>query len=135
MSNTIIAASSLVADAQPYVVALIGVVVTALGAVISAELKRYTGLAVDQALLAKVEKYIEDKAAQQIAAAADNLAHAEIDVKSPLVAEIVAKIGAAIPGEINAVGLTPTAVAHKVAAAFGRLQASMTAVAASPKSN
>ncbi len=128
MSNTVIAASALVADAEPYVVALIGVVVTAFGALLSAEIKRYTGLAVDQALLAKVERYIEDKAAQKVAGAADNLAHAEIDVKSPIVAEIVAKIAAAIPSELKAVGLTPTAVAHKVAAAFGRLQATMTAV-------
>jgi len=130
MSNTIIAASSLVADAEPYLVALIGVVVTAVGAVISAEVRRYTGLAVDQALLAKVERYIEDKAAQQVASAADNLAHAEIDVESPLVADIVAKIVAAIPVELNAVGMSPTAVAHKVAAAFGRLQAGMTAAPA-----
>ena len=130
MSDTAIAASSLVADAQPYVVALIGVVVTAVGALISAEIKRYTGLAVDQAMLAKVERYIEDKAAQRVASAADNLAGARIDVHSPVVAEIVAKIVAAIPGELAAVGLTPIAVAHKLAAAFGRLQATMTAVSA-----
>jgi hypothetical protein len=135
MSNSVIAASSLVADAEPYVVALFGVVVTALGAIISSQIKRYTGLAVDQALLAKVERYIEDKAAQQVAAAVDNLAHVEIDAKSPIVADIVSKIVAALPAELNAVGLTPTAVAHKVAAAFGRLQASMTAFAAAPKSN
>ena len=134
MSNTVIAASALVAGAEPYVVALIGVAVTAFGAFLAAEIKRYTGLAVDQALLAKVERYIEDKAAQKVASAADNLAHAEIDVKSPIVAEIVAKIAAGIPSELEAVGLTPTAVAHKVAAAFGRLQASMTAVVV-PKSN
>jgi hypothetical protein len=135
MSNNVIAASSLVADAQPYVVALIGVVLTAVGALISTEIKRYTGLAVDQALLVKIERYIDDKAAQQIAAAADNLGHAQIDVKSPIVAEIVAKIVAAIPAELDAVGLTPTAVAHKVVAAFGRLQASMTSVATTAKSN
>jgi hypothetical protein len=133
MSSTVIAASSLVADAEPYVVALVGVVVTAVGAFLSSEIRRYTGLAVDQAILAKVEKYIEDKAAQQIAAAADNLARAEIDVKSPIVADIVAKIVAAIPSELDAAGLTPTAVAHKLAAAFGRLQAGMTAAA--PKIN
>jgi hypothetical protein len=133
MSNTVIAASSLVADAEPYVVALLGVIVTALGAIIASQIRRYTGLALDQALLAKVERYIEDKAAQRVASAADNLAHAEIDVKSPVIADIVAKILAAMPDELNAVGLTPTAVAHKVAAAFGRLQAGTTA--ASPKNN
>lgn len=127
MSINVIAANALVADAEPYVVALIGVVVTAAGAFLSAEIRRYTGLAVSQALLAKVERYIEDKAAQQVAAAADNLTHAEIDVKSPIVADIVAKIVAALPSELKALGLTPTAVAHKVAAAFGRLQAGMTA--------
>ena len=49
-------------------------------------------------------------------------------MKSAIVAEIGAKIAAAIPAELDAVGLTPAAVAHKVAAAFGRLQASMTAI-------
>jgi len=128
MSSTLIAASALVADAEPYVVAFIGVVVTAVGAVLAAEVKRYTGLAVDQALLAKVERYIEDQAAQAVAAEADNLANRQIEVKSAIVAEIGAKIAAAIPAELDAVGLTPAAVAHKVAAAFGRLQASMTAI-------
>ena len=135
MSTTLIAAGPLLAAAQPYVVALIGVVVTALGTLITAELKKHTGVAVHPALVAKVERYIEDKAAQAVASAADNLAGREIDVKSPIVAEITGKIVAALPAEINAVGLTPTAVAHKLAAAFGRLQASMTAVPVAPKSN
>ena len=130
MSSTLIAASALVADTEPYVVAFIGVVVTAVGAILAAEVKRYTGLAVDQALLAKVERYIEDQAAQAVAAEADNLANRQIEVKSAIVAEIGAKIAAAIPAELDAVGLTPAAVAHKVAAAFGRLQASMTAIPA-----
>jgi hypothetical protein len=125
--SAVVTASALVADAEPYVVALIGVVVTAFGALVTREVRRFTGLAVDQAILAKVERYIEDKAAQAVAAEADNLAHASIDVKSPIVADIVTKIVAAIPGELAAVGLTPAAVAHKLAAAFGRLQASMTA--------
>jgi len=128
MSSTLIAVSALVADAEPYVIAFIGVAVTAVGAVLAAEVKRFTGLAVDQAVLAKVERYIEDKAAQAVAAEADNLANRQIDVKSAVVAEIVTKIAAAIPAELDAVGLTPAAVAHKVAAAFGRLQASMTAI-------
>ncbi|HXT06231.1 MAG TPA: hypothetical protein VN715_04760 [Roseiarcus sp.] len=128
MSSTLIAVSALVADAEPYVIAFIGVAVTAVGAVLAAEVKRFTGLAVDQAVLAKVERYIEDKAAQAVAAEADNLANRQIDVKSAVVAEIVTKIAAAIPAELDAVGLTTAAVAHKVAAAFGRLQASMTAI-------
>jgi pyruvate,orthophosphate dikinase len=59
MSNTVITASALVADAEPYIVGFIGVVVTWLGAVVSAEIKRYIGLAVDEALLAKVENMHE----------------------------------------------------------------------------
>ena len=133
MTDAMLSASSLVAVAEPYFVAVIGVVVTALCALISAEIKRFTGVAVDQAMLGRVERYIDDKAAQAVAAAGDNLAMRQIDVKSPIVAEIVAKIVAAIPGELAAVGLTPTATAHKVAAAFGRLQASMTAAPAAAK--
>jgi hypothetical protein len=129
MSDPAIAAGSLIAPAIPYVATLIGVVVSALGAYIAAQIKRYTGLAVDQAVLAKVERYIEDKAAQEVAAAADNLAHAQISVKSPIVAGLVTKIAAAIPEDLAAAGLTPEAVAHKLAAAFGRLQA------AAPKIN
>src|SRR6185437_5411255 len=128
MSDTTIAASSLIADAQPYIVALIGVVVSAVGAVITAEIKKYTGVVISQAQIAKVETYIDDKAAQAVASAEDNLASRQINVRSPIVAEIVTKIIAAIPDELAAAGLTPDLVAHKLTAPFGRLQASMTTV-------
>jgi len=135
VSDTTITLGSMLAAAQPYFVAIFGAIVTGVGGILVAEVKRYTGIAVDQALLAKVEKYIDDKAAQEIAKATDNLATKSIDVHSPMIADLVTKITGAIPEELHAVGLDPVAVAHKLVASFGRLQASMTAVAPPPKPN
>ena len=132
MSDTAIAASSLVADAQPYIVAIVGVVISAASAAIVALVKKYTGIAVSQDMLAKVDSYINDLAAKEIAAASDNLATAQINVGSPIVSSLASKVVAALPAELNTLGITPTAVASKLTAEFGRLQASMTAVPVAP---
>jgi len=132
MSNTTVTASGIIADLQPYIVTAIGVVIAAIGALISAQIRKYTGIAVDQATVDKVDKYIADKAAQAVAAAGDNLATHQINVGSPIVVDITGKIVSALPGELAAIGLTPEAVANKLAAAFGRLQAQMASVPVTP---
>jgi hypothetical protein len=133
MSDTAVSAAGIAADLQPYIVGAIGVIVTALGTFIAAQIQRRTGVAVDAATTAKVETYIADKAAQAVAAASDNLSKEKINVGSPIVADLTTKVVAALPAELKAIGLSPDAVSHKLAAAFGRLQASMTTVPIPPK--
>jgi hypothetical protein len=130
MSDTTIAASSVLAVLQPYLTALATVIVPLIAAWGVGELKRYTGIAVSQTVIDKVDSYIADLAAREIAAAADNLATKQIDVGSPLVKQLLGKVLLALPTELQDLGLSSDAVAAKIAAAFGRLQASMTVVPA-----
>ncbi|MDE2106268.1 MAG: hypothetical protein KGL39_54110 [Patescibacteria group bacterium] len=122
MSDTVVTGAGIVADLEPYIVAAIGAIVTALGAFIAFQIQKYTGVVVQQATIEKVDKYIADKAAQAVAAAGDNLAKTQINVGSPMVADITDKVVTALPDQLSALGLTPEAVAHKITAAFGRLQ-------------
>lgn len=132
MSDATITGAGIVADLQPYIIAAIGAVVTALGAVIAYQIRRYTGIVVDQSVIDKVDKYIADKAAQAVAAASDNLSKKEINVYSPIVADLTSKIIAGIPYELDKLGFGPNEVAHKLTSEFGRLQASMTATPIPP---
>jgi hypothetical protein len=129
-SATAVSAAPFVAVAAPLVQSLAYAVVTALVAFIAALIKRYVGVRVDEATQTKLDGYIESLVGAEIARASDNLAHAQIDVKSPLVKGVVDQVAAALPAEMQALGVTPEAVAAKAAGVFGRLQAQMTTVAA-----
>lgn len=133
MTDTTVTAAGIVADLQPYVVAAIGTIIAALGTFIAFQIQRYTGVVVNQATVDKVDKYIADKAAQAVAAASDNLSKGEINVHSPIVYDLTNKVVDALPKELSALGFGPDEVAHKLASAFGRLQASMTAVPIPPE--
>lgn len=130
--NTTVSAAGLMADLQPYIVSAIGAVVVALGGFIALQIQKYTGVVVQQATIDKVDKYIADKAAQAVAAASDNLAKKEINVGSPIVVDLTDKVVAALPAELAALGFSPDDVAHKMASAFGRLQATMTSTTVPP---
>ena len=123
---TTISAAPEVTLAVPYVQAIAATAITALGAFVAGLIKRYVGIAVDQAMIDKVDAYVANLAAQEIAKAADNLATAQIDVRSPIVKTLVDSVVAEMPKEMTALGLTPEKIAAKVAAEFGRLQATMT---------
>jgi len=124
MTDAVISTAGIVADLEPYIVAAIGAIVAALGTFIAVQIQRYTGVVVQQATIDKVDKYIADKAAQAVAAAGDNLSKTQINVGSPIVADLTNKVVEALPKELDALGLGEDAVAHKITSAFGRLQAS-----------
>ncbi len=128
--NSVVTGAQAVSDAAPYVNAVVGAAISALGGFVAVLVKRYVGITVDQAMLAKVEGLATQYAAAEVAKAADNLATRQIDVKSPMVKSIADQILADAPKELDALGLGPDEVKAKVAAAFGQLQAQMTAVAA-----
>jgi hypothetical protein len=131
MTDAVISTAGIVADLEPYIVTAIGAVVTALGAFIALQIQRYTGVVVQQATIDKVDKYIADKAAQAVAAAGDNLSKTQINLGSPIVADLTNKVVAALPKELDALNLSPDDVAHKMTSAFGRLQAGAPAATAS----
>ncbi|MDR3464215.1 MAG: hypothetical protein P4L76_18075 [Beijerinckiaceae bacterium] len=128
--NTVLTGAQAVSDAAPYVNAVVGAVISALGGFIAVLVKKYIGISIDQAMLAKVEGLATQYAAAEVAKAADNLATRQIDVKSPMVKSIADQILVDAPKELDSLGLGPDEVKGKVTAAFGQLQAQMTAVAA-----
>ena len=130
--STTVGAAQAVSDLTPYVQSVVAAIVVALGGIVTAAIRKYVGIAVSQDLVDKVDAYVEQLAAAEVAKAADNLAKTQINVGSPIVKGIVDQVASALPAELDALGLTTEAVASKVAGAFGKLQASMTAVPAAP---
>jgi hypothetical protein len=129
-SATTVSASPWVVIVVPIAQAIAYVIVTGLVALVAALIQRYVGVRIDQATQGKLDGYIESLVGAEIAKASDNLATAQIDVKSPIVKMIVDRVAADLPAEMQALGVTPAAVAAKAAGAFGKLQAQMTTIAA-----
>ena len=126
MTNAAIAASAIVADAAPYVVALTGVVTPGLVAMGLAELRRLTGLRLQQAAAGRLDAMIEDEIGVLVAAASDNLATTSIPLGSPIVAAIASRIVAAAPDLLAKAGVDPASVARMALGEIGKWQASMT---------
>jgi hypothetical protein len=124
MSDTISAAPFISALA-PYIVSAAGAAVTFLASYGAVLIKRWFGIQTSQAALDRVTAEAKSEAGALVAAAANNLANDEIHVGSPIVADIVLKIAAALPKQLNDAGLTPDRVAILVAGEIGKLQASM----------
>jgi hypothetical protein len=118
----------LVAAIQPYLTAAVTAAVGVVVPLAFAELKRLTGLQVDQANVAAIQAAAQTEAAKAVAAADDNLASAKIDVSSPIVGTAVSAIAARLPAEIVATGIQPKDIADLVVAGIGKLQAQMTSV-------
>ncbi|HEY1944131.1 MAG TPA: hypothetical protein VGH40_18615 [Roseiarcus sp.] len=133
MTNAAIAASAIVADAAPYIVALSSVVVPGLVAMGLDQLRRLTGLRLQQAAADRLDAMIEDEVGALVAAASDNLATTSIPLGSPIVAAIAARILAAAPDLLAKAGVDPASVARMALGEIGKWQASMTSVSpASP---
>ena len=128
MTDTI-PAGALVADAAPYIVAVAGVVVPTLVGLALNELRRLTGLKIQQGAADKLDSLIEDKIGGLVAADARNLATATITIDHPMVAGIANAIIAEAPDALAAAGVTPAAVAGMAHGEIGRWQAGMTRVA------
>lgn len=132
MSDTAVNVTAIAAAVSPFIVAVAGILIKMAVSGLAAEIKSWTGAQVDQAAINKIDGMITDEVGALVAAADDNLANAVIPVGSPIVAKIANKVVMMLPGELNDAGLSPSAVATKVAGAIGKLQAAMTRLPASP---
>jgi hypothetical protein len=126
--TTIVTGAQAVSDAAPYINALLGTVISAGVTTVAVLAKKYLDVTFSQAALTTVEGLATQYASKEVFKAEDNLAHATLDTHSALVKTIADQIALDAPKELAALGLSPADVNDKVAAAFGKLQASMTAV-------
>lgn len=124
-----VAASSLVADAAPYVIALIPVAIGWLAHAIG----RYAKIHLDRAEIAKLDMLAKAEAGALIAASETNLAGVAIPVSSPMIASAADRVLSAAPKILADVGLSPAAVATMVAGHVGAMQAGAPAPAAAPR--
>lgn len=127
--STAVAATPLVEALQPYVVAIVGALITAAGGILFAALKG-VGVAVADAYQKQIEQACANEAGKLIAAAADNLAAKSITVGSPGIAAaanaIVAASSPVLAKAVTATGLTPERAASIILGQLGKLQAQMT---------
>lgn len=131
---TTVAASSLVAAAAPYIVAVLVAIVIGLIGFAAKAFTKYTGIQIKQSAIDNLDAMAKAEAGALVAAASDNLATKTINVGSPIVAQVVNKIVMAAPGLMKDAGLTPDAVGTMVAGHIGALQATMTVAAPMQKS-
>lgn len=134
MTDTALSAAPFVAALQPIAQAIVAAVVSGAITIGVALLSKWTGVTVRQSYVAALRRAAQDEAAKAVAAAADNLAKRQIDVRSPIVVSAAKAIANKLPAELKATGIGPEDVANMVAAEIGKLQASMTARSASPTS-
>jgi hypothetical protein len=106
------------------VTAIVGVAVT-FGVAL---LKRWTGVTLRSAYVDSLRQAAQTEAGVLVAEAADNLSSRSITVTSPAIAAAAARIAAAMPEAVRAVGKTPEDLGRIVAGELGKLQACTTAI-------
>jgi hypothetical protein len=114
-----IAVSSIIVDAAPYVVALIPFAIGWL----AREQAKFTKVQVSQAQLDKLDTLAKAEAGALIAESKTNLAGVSIPVGSKMITDAADRAIAGAPKALEAVGLTPDAVATMVAGHLGFAQA------------
>ncbi len=106
------------------VTAIVGIAVT-LGVAL---LKKWTGVTLQSAYVDSLRQAAQTEAGILVAEAADNLSSRSITVTSPTVAAAAARIAAAMPEVMRAVGKSPDDLGRLIAGEIGRLQAHAAAV-------
>ena len=135
---TAVAAAPFVAALQPYIVAIVGAVTTYLVAQGVTAFTRWTGARIDATYSASIEAACANEAGKLVAGALGNLATAQIDVKSPGIAQaanaIITASNPILAKAVSSTGLTPELAASIIVGKIGKLQAQMTSAAPAPKS-
>jgi hypothetical protein len=107
------------------------VVTTTVGVAVTfgvALLKRWTGVTLQSAYVDSLREAAQTEAGVLVAEAADNLSSRSFTVTSPAIAAAAARIAAAMPDAVRAVGKTPEDLSRLVAGEIGKLQAHATTV-------
>jgi hypothetical protein len=125
---SVIAAGPIVETLRPilsaFVTAMVGVAVT-FGVTL---LKKWTGVTLQSTYVDSLRQAAQTEAGVLVAEATDNLSSRSITVTSPVIAAAAARIAAAMPEAVKAVGKTPEDLGRLVAGEVGKLQARATAI-------
>lgn len=122
-NGSVIFLQPLIVGLEPYIIAVMGGLILALGTWANAIFQKKTGIQVSQAAIAKVAQDAKDAGGAWFAAQEPQIAaHAVIPIGSPVVARLANAVLADVPAEIKA-DVPPDKVATMVAGEIGRLQA------------
>lgn len=97
-------------------------VIPALGAWAAAELRRRTGIALEQAHMVTFQQALTNGAGLILAKAHDAAGNVNIDVRSQAVRDVIKYVNASAPDAIKYFGVTPEAIAEKLVAKIGLAQ-------------
>jgi hypothetical protein len=123
-----IAVGPIVETLRPMISAIVAAMVGAAVTFGVALLKRLTGVTLQSAYVDSLRQAAQTEAGVLIAEATDNLSSRSITVTSPAIAAAAARIAAAMPEAVRAVGKTPDDLGRLVAGEIGKLQAHATAI-------
>jgi hypothetical protein len=127
-----VAVGPLIAAVAPIAQAVVATVVSGAVTLGVALFTRLTGVTVQAAYSEALRKAAQTEAGVLVAEATDNLSSRSIPVNSPAVAAAAARVAAALPEAIEALGITPETLSRLVAGEIGKLQAQATAIPVSP---
>jgi hypothetical protein len=130
MANTAsaIPAGPIIDTLRPIISAVVTAIVGAAVTFGVALLRRWTGMTLRSAYVDSLRQAAQTEAGVLVAEAADNLSSRSIIVTSPAIAAAAARIAAAMPEAVRAVGKTPEDLGRLVAGEIGKLQACATAI-------
>ena len=133
-SATAFAVGPIVSALAPYVVSVTVAFALWLVKVAVSQFTRLTGVQIDAAYQAQLERACATEAGKLVAGAADNLARASIPVGSPIVKAAADRILTAqhLQDALYATGATPERIAAIITGELGKLQAQMTAIPPPP---
>jgi hypothetical protein len=131
-STSVIAAAPIVDALRPIISA---VVTTIIGLALTfgvGLLSRWTGVTLQSTYVDSLRQAAQTEAGVLVAEAADNLSSRSIPLASPAIAAAAARIAAAMPQAVKAVGMTPDTLGRLVAGEIGKLQAQATTISVHP---
>jgi len=130
MTNTasVIAIGPIVETLRPIITAFVTMIVGAAITFGVALLKRWTGVTLQSTYVDSLRQVAQTEAGVLVAEASDNLSSRSITVTSPAIAAAAARIAAAMPEAVRAVGKTPEDLGRLVAGEIGKLQAHATKI-------
>jgi hypothetical protein len=125
-STTTVAVGGLYEVLQPYLLQLVGVLAAALVGWLAELVRRYLNLSIDKQNRDALQRALMTGAGlllSKIQAQADNT---QIDVKNPMVKEVLDHVIASSPDAIKYFGLTPEVLAEKIAAKVALIRSGAT---------
>jgi hypothetical protein len=108
---------------QPYILAAFGALMTAFLAWVSLLLKKWFGLTEDKATNDVIQQAALNAAGRILASQDDRFAAMKVSINSPLIAQEIPIVEAAIKATMDKAGVTPDKLAALIQAKIGQLQA------------